>query len=332
MITSYRDKVNLKEHYKGQLKWLADRTILCTVHGSHLYGTNIATSDLDVKGVAVPPMEYYFGHDLNFEQAEQNEPDMVIYSLRKYVKLAADCNPNIIEVLFADPSKFWIVDTAEGRMLYENRNLFLSKKARHTFSGYAFAQLKRIKSHRAWLLSPPVGKPVRSDYGLSETEKISSSAMGAFSSLESAGVQTPILDTNKEVMRILTAERAYQTALTQYNQYMHWKETRNKKRAGDEATYGYDLKHALHLVRLMRMAKEILTTGEVIVTRPDASELLDIRHGKWTYDQLISWADSQEKEIEEIYVNSKVLPHKPDHDKIRKLCMDITESINARAA
>jgi predicted nucleotidyltransferase len=293
-----------------------------------LYGTNIATSDLDVKGVAVPPVEYYFGHDLTFEQAEQNDPDMVVYSIKKYVKLAADCNPNIIEILFADPDKFWLVDTPEGRLLYENRFLFLSKKARYTFSGYAHAQLKRIKSHRSWLLNPPSKKPSRADYGLSETEKISSSAMGAFDSLERESVEIPNM--NKEVMRILTAERGYQTELTHYNQYQNWVATRNKKRAGDEATYGYDLKHALHLVRLMRMAKEILTLGEVIVARPDAEELLEIRHGKWTYDKLIAWADSQEKEIETIYENSNVIPNKPDHKKIRKLCIDITEKLNSR--
>jgi hypothetical protein len=48
-----------------------------------------------------------------------------------------------------------------------------------------------------------------------------------------------------------------------------------------------DYKHAMHLIRLMRMAHEIVTTRQVNVLRPDASELLDIRHGKWSYNDIM---------------------------------------------
>jgi hypothetical protein len=48
----------------------------------------------------------------------------------------------------------------------EQRDLFVSKRCRYTYSGYAIAQLKRIKTHRKFLLDPPKKAPVREEYGL----------------------------------------------------------------------------------------------------------------------------------------------------------------------
>jgi len=45
-----------------------------------------------------------------------------------------------------------------------------------------------------------------------------------------------------------------------------------------EAKFGFDTKHAMHLIRLLRMAREILETGVVHVKRPDAEELSAIRY------------------------------------------------------
>jgi len=313
--------VDLQKEYRGNLDWLVDRTIFATVHGSHCYGTSTPESDVDVKGVCIPPRSYLHGFAESFEQAEQAEPDMVIYSLQKFMNLASQCNPNIIEVLFTDP-EFWVKVTPLGQKLYENRRLFLSKKVRYTFSGYAFAQLKRIKGHRAWLLNPPTKKPERADFGLGEQNKVSASALGTFKGLEEKGYAF-----DDGVVALLQTERAYHNALVYWQQYEAWKLNRNKKRAADEAEHGLDLKHAYHLVRLLRMGKEILTTGEVIVKRPDAEELLAIRNGAWSYDKIVEWAETQEKELEPLYQSSTVLPHKPDIKKLQQLCVELTEEM-----
>lgn len=122
---------------------------------------------------------------------------------------------------------------------------------------------------------------------------------------------------------ILQKEREYNTKKKEWDQYQNWKATRNPKRASDEEKFGYDLKHAYHLVRLLKMCKEILTDGKVIVKRPDREELLYIRNGGWSYDQLVEFADKTDKEIDVLYKTSNTLPHKPDIKLIDDLCIDL---------
>jgi predicted nucleotidyltransferase len=88
--------------------------------------------------------------------------------------------------------------------------------------------------------------------------------------------------------------------------------------------FGYDTKNASHLIRLLRMGIEFLTDGELYVEREDASQLLDIKNGKWTLEKVKSESDRLFANAETAYINSK-LPEKPDYDKINNLCVEIVE-------
>jgi hypothetical protein len=125
-----------------------------------------------------------------------------------------------------------------------------------------------------------------------------------------------------EVMKL---ERQYAGAKREWDQYQEWKSNRNKARSALEEKYGYDTKHAYHLVRLIRMCREILTTGKVLVKRPDREELLTIRNGAWSYEQLIEFAEREEKEINELYLTSTALPKIPDKEKLDELCIRLVE-------
>lgn len=293
------------------------RTIYMARVGSHAYGTNIEGSDVDYKGVCIETKEYFLGFAKQFEQLERKEPDTVVMSLRKFCDLAADCNPNIIEVLNVhEGDVMW--SSPWGDELRERAVLFLSKKARFTFAGYAHAQLKRIKTRRSWLLNPPKEKPTRAQFGLGETTKVSKSELGAFEAM-AGDVELPA-----DVLSLFLRERQYQAALTTWNQYENWKAKRNDARAALEAQYGYDTKHAMHLVRLMRMCREILSRGEVIVKRPDAEELLAIRRGEWSYDRVVEHAEAIEAECEDLYKTSP-LPHHADRNALSDFVVDMTE-------
>lgn len=348
--------------YKGNLKWLQDRTILLVRHGSHAYGLNIEGSDEDFKGVCVPPKEYFFGFAQNFEQAEGKDPDLVVYELRKFMRLAADNNPSIIEVLWADP----LICTPEGEMLRDIRYKFLSKAAKHRFSGYAAQQLNRIERHYRWIKDPPKAPPSRKEMGLPERTLIPADQLAAAEAaiakqlaewntdfLEPLAPDLRIAVVGKmasslsemkismdenlwigaartigfddNMIEILDRERRYKSRQKQWQQFQDWKKKRNPARAALEEKWGMDTKHAMHLVRLMRMCREILTTGQVIVVRPDREELLAIRNGAWKYEDLVAWARKQDQELEELYKSCTILPQTCDRQEIDRVCIEIIE-------
>jgi predicted nucleotidyltransferase len=295
-----------------------------TVHGSHAYGLARAGSDLDLKGIVVGPSAWYTGFLPAPEQVEVS-PDHVRFELRKFMRLAAASNPTVVEVLWTDPSLHRIV-TPAGERLLAARAAFLSRQVERTFARYAIAQLKRIKTHRGWLLEAPT-PPTRAEFGLSDAPALPEGQLGAAQALADGG----LLGENAArpgFMELLRREKRYRQARQKYKQYRTWVKTRNPARAALEARFGYDTKHALHLVRLLRMALEITTTGEVRVTRDDREELLAIRDGAWTYDELVERAEALMARVEQA-AETSVLPERPDMPALNALCVDIIERVLA---
>lgn len=318
--------MRIADVYRGPIDWLGARTILLVRGGSHAYGLNTPTSDLDLRGVAVPPRRFFLGFVERFEQVVQHQPvDLTVFGISKFFALASECNPNVIEILWADPADRLHVAVPCGERLLEARGAFLSRRARQTFSGYAMAQLRRIRTHRRWLLDPPQAKPTRAGFGLPENTVIPADVLGAIASIEKTaqGIEFP-----PHVMEIYARERRYQTALREWQQFEHWKASRNPARAAIEARHGYDCKHAMHLVRLMRMCREILRGDGVVVRRPDRDELLAIRNGAWSYDQLMEWAEAQDRELAALAETSG-LPAAPDLAALDALHVRIVESMLA---
>jgi len=223
--------------------------------GSIAYGTNTPSSDVDLRGVFIPPKEYWVGLK-SVDQINFSAEDTTFYSLQKFFMLAIKANPNILELLWLRDNHYIWKDVPKdfrslGRKLISNRNLFLSKNIKHTYTGYAYSQLHRM-------------------------DKL-----------------------NKNV-----AQNADRTARVE--------------------KFGYDTKNAMHLIRLLRTGLEILTEGELHVFREDARDLLAIKDGKYTYDELVEKAQRYDELIEEAYVRSP-LPHKPDFNAIQNLHMEMVE-------
>jgi predicted nucleotidyltransferase len=406
---------------KTNLTWLHDRTIFLARHGSHAYGTSTPTSDEDFKGVVVPPLKYFFGFLEHFEQAEFKHQvdglDMVIYDIRKFMKLATDCNPSVIEVLFTDPSDHLVL-TPIGQFLLDAREHFVSRKAHYTFSGYAHQQIKRIRNHYRWLHDPPKAPPTRAEFQLPERTVIPADQLQAAQSMirkqiESWNVPIDELDAAAKIavqerftealaliqvgykqqiishlkaqaaflfsdantwrssgpeyetsarsqeqgydkaineilgmsgvnlelvagqllgfsdnfLELLDRERHYKAKQEEWRQYQNWIATRNPARSELERKFGFDTKHGMHLVRLVRMGEEILQGKGVIVKRPDAAELLSIRYGAWKYEYLMDWADKKLTNLETLYETSP-LRKGPDRVLLNRLCYNLVERLN----
>jgi uncharacterized protein len=86
-------------------KILGDNMIILTLGGSHAYGTNVETSDIDFRGICYNPIESLIGLS-EFSQYQDPNTDTVIYGLNRMVKLLLRCNPNTIEILGCKPEHY----------------------------------------------------------------------------------------------------------------------------------------------------------------------------------------------------------------------------------
>ncbi len=122
---------------------LPEGLILLGWRGSVAHGMYVPKSDpdsiddKDVMGIYIAPIEHYlgFGRRDVYEKWE-GEWDCVFYELRKFIGLLLNCNPNVLSLLWLKSSGI-IYESPLGRLLRKNRDLFVTKKAYHSFSGYA---------------------------------------------------------------------------------------------------------------------------------------------------------------------------------------------------
>jgi len=367
---------------------LAEDNLIYKVRcGSHAYGTNLPTSDVDFAGIFIPPIAFYFGLQSFDLLSEQNEEDRSYYSLRKFGHLAIANNPNVLELLFVDRSDV-LYTTPAAELLRDNRHLFLSMRCQKTFVGYAKAQLHRIRTHTKWLsqeleamkvLTPVLlqGR-LRSDwvawrFGQNMVQRLDdylyrsplNLSQDAISALSRAWVTKADYRTKKELDTLLPflsdsgiacpehdddrffkdetlqsgiqvkvfQKHLYNEARKKRDQYVTWMAERNPLRHETELKFGYDTKHAMHLIRLLRSGFEILTTGDLTVKRADAAELLDIRAGKWTYEQVVKYADEMVEQVDNVGVSGgrkAAVPDSPDTVGIDKIIVQITRQYLAR--
>lgn len=278
------------------MEWIERHTILKTVWGSRAFGTASPDSDLDVRGVCIPPARYLVGLS-SFEQYEDRAGEVVIYGLAKFARLALANNPNMLDILWADDADVLYIDDY-GTALRAARGRFLSRKVAQTYAGYADDQLKRMETHYRWLHDPPNHQPTPPEFGAVAHPQ--------------GGYRFP--DTQKE--------RDYRAALKHWQNYQHWRAHRNPERAALEALHGYDTKHAGHLLRLYTMGIEILREQVVRVRRPDAAWLREVLGGRYTYDELMALVAELRAGLAQAEAAS-ALPAEPDVAGVESLIVDL---------
>ena len=153
-----------KLYKNGHLKLtdtFATETHYECIMGSVAYHVSTDTSDMDVHAVTTPPLEYVFPHTAgfipgfglpppkfdNFQQhnilAYDKNYDVVIYSIIKFFQLAAENNPNVLDMLWVPDNCILSIDGI-GQYIRKNRKHFLHRGAYHKFRGYSYAQFKKL--------------------------------------------------------------------------------------------------------------------------------------------------------------------------------------------
>lgn len=120
---------------------LKDNIVFLVVAGSHGYGLNTEESDLDIRGISMGTSDSILGME-SFDIFEDKNTDTVIYSMKRFMELAMKGAPNVLEILFSNPENILYCDKKIGKMLLDNRDMFLSKRIYYSFKGYAKNALK----------------------------------------------------------------------------------------------------------------------------------------------------------------------------------------------
>ncbi len=127
-----------------------EHLLLKCIGGSKSYGLEIESSDTDIKGVFVLPLEKFYELDY-FKQVNNESNDIVFYELKRFFELLYANNPNILEMLVI-PKKCILYKHPLFDLI--KPGLFLSKLCKNTFAGYAFAQIKRAKGLNKKIMNP----------------------------------------------------------------------------------------------------------------------------------------------------------------------------------
>lgn len=315
---------------------LGKNIILLSIGGSHAYGTNVAGSDIDIRGIAINSKEEILG-SANFEQVVNNETDTTVYSLRKIISLLTSCNPNTVELLGLKPEHYLYLSSI-GQELLDNKKLFLSKRAKYSFGGYAFAQLRRLDNKAA----RTIAQADREQHILNSITTATYAWPDTYNCFKPGeGIKLYLDDSDREDM---DKEIYMDVNLTHYplRDYKNmWADMKNVVSDYDKIGHrnqnaierGKLGKHMMHLVRLYLMCIDILEKEEINTYREkDIPFLLDIRNGKFLdkdsqpLSEFYDMVNEYEKRLEYAVENTS-LPEKPDYEAINEFLMSVNERV-----
>jgi len=285
--------------------------------GSVAYAVNEDTSDMDVYGFCIPPKDVIFPHlkgeilgfgkqTNRFEQYQQHhifdkelkrKYDVQIYNIVKYFQLIMENNPNLVDSLFV-PHRCVLHITKVGGMVRDERKSFLHKGSWHKFKGYAYSQMHKMDNKDLKTLVELCNK-----YGIDEEN-----------------LTDYVILENPELLKISDPQE--QT----FFQGIYKSCTKDEKLSGRFSSvkkFGYDVKFAYHVVRLLNEVEQIMIEGDIDLER-NKEQLKSIRRGEWKIEDIREYFSKKEKELETIYLSSK-LPYGPNEGKIKELLISCLE-------
>lgn len=307
--------------------------------GSSVYGASTPESDTDYMGIFIAPKRFYLGLDtvqevdlsiVSKKENGRNDKDAIdskYYELRKFVKLLMENNPNILSSMYTPDDKK-IFENHLGRKLFLNRDLFPYKGLKQKYLGYAFSQKHKmvIKTDNYtgltkfydWLVNYIVNPREKEKH---ELEWYSNQLLAELREVKSLN---GIVKFHEHHALIGDINISLTDKLSKVFNKVQDRLSKVGNREELYTKYGYDVKFGMHLVRLMLEGKELLTTGKLEYPLKDRQLLLDIRGGLWKREDIISYSEQLEAEIETLEATSD-LPSKPRYEEIETLLINMVE-------
>ena len=115
------------------------------IRGSHLYSTNVETSDEDQGGIYIMPNDCIIGLGLDYQnEIKDASNDKCIWELGRFLELALSSNPTVLEALFVPDDKV-IYEHPIIKEIRSHHDEFITKKCFAPFGGYAVSQIKKAQ-------------------------------------------------------------------------------------------------------------------------------------------------------------------------------------------
>jgi len=142
-----RKEFAIKKHFHDLKNAMDDMNLdefiiyRCVV-GSRAYGLDNENSDVDRRGIYLPPAEFHWSLYGVPEQIEHKESEECYWELQKFLTLSLKANPNVLECLYTPLIEH---ATPLADELLESRSMFLSKLVYQTYNGYVLSQFKKLE-------------------------------------------------------------------------------------------------------------------------------------------------------------------------------------------
>jgi predicted nucleotidyltransferase len=280
----------------------------------------------------VPPWDYHLGlKTFDHWTFQFEELDVVIYSIEKAFRLLLKCNPNIVGMLWLRDEEYVHVHPAFQTVL-ASRSIFSSRKAAQSFIGYAEGQFKKMEAFDIERMREYEDLTAQITCWKLDLQAVLNKHPDKMEELVKQFDRWPRKDrafnfgwlyddhyTSKEAADLL---RKFRKLHTQYfSGYM------GEKRKKMVREFGYDVKNASHLIRLLRMGKEFLETGVLRVHRTeDAEELIGIKQGRWTLEEVKREANRLFAEVR-TQEDLCTLPEEPDFESANWLLERVQQAM-----
>ena len=321
--------------------------------GSHLYGTSTPSSDTDFEGLFIEDPEYVVGtkrcEEVDFSTGDDkkrntsDDIDCKLYSLRKFFELTKQANPNKVEWFYIPENCFVYKNERYWNNIVDNRDLFISLKLKHSFSGYAHSQEHKLLTKKKRFTELTSFKQVLNE-SVPKGARIIGDLYELFEDVptkkydkESDKIVTLInkrLKYNYESVYYKKSEEGtdgiqvdskyfnYGMPIEALLNYVNKEVDKYGQRTRYIQEYGFDLKFSSHLFRLYYEGLQLLEEGKLDLpfTGEKQQFMIDIKSGKYSIDFLISKYEELKPILEIAYEKSK-LRHSPNDKAISQLQM-----------